>query len=107
MPWPLLPAPFFNDGSPREQYMNRKRVAIAALAFAHLAGTSICSARTAPYPAPQEDTPHALTKSQAQAAGMIKVVLHFEKIDANQDGLVTRDELRAYALANRRYVPMT
>ncbi|HWT72860.1 MAG TPA: EF-hand domain-containing protein [Oxalicibacterium sp.] len=82
-------------------------VAIAALVFAQLAGTGICNARTAPHTPPQQDAPQALTKSQAQAAGMIKVVLHFEKIDANRDGLVTRAELRAYALANRRYVPMT
>jgi hypothetical protein len=85
--------------------MNSKFVAIAALAIVQVAGSSLCSARTSP----ETSTPQqqALTKSQAQAAGMKKVVLHFEKIDANGDGLVTREELRAYALANRRYVPMT
>ncbi|HTH43875.1 MAG TPA: EF-hand domain-containing protein [Oxalicibacterium sp.] len=87
--------------------MKRKFAAIAALAFAQLAATGICYAHNAPRAALQENAAQALTKSQAQAAGMIKVVLHFEKIDANRDGLVTRAELRAYALANRRYVPMT
>ena len=87
--------------------MNSKFLAIAALAFAQLAVTGICSARTAPSTPSQENAPHALTKPKAQAAGMMNVVLHFEKIDANRDGLVTRAELRAYALANRRYVPMT
>ncbi|HEX2603724.1 MAG TPA: EF-hand domain-containing protein [Oxalicibacterium sp.] len=83
--------------------MNSKFVAIAALAIAQLAGNSLCSAHTTQ----RTSIPQALTKSQAQAAGMVTVVLHFEKIDANGDGLVTREELRAYALANRRYVPMT
>jgi hypothetical protein len=87
--------------------MNTNLVAIAALAIAQLAGTSLCSARNTPQSSTQQDAPQALTKSQAQAAGMIEVVLNFEKIDANGDGNVTRDELRAYALANRRHVPMT
>ena len=87
--------------------MNSKLIAIAALAIAELAGSSLCSARTSPHiPSPQH-APQALSKSQARAAGMRQVVLHFERIDANGDGFVTRDELRAYALANRRHVPMT
>jgi len=49
----------------------------------------------------------AVTKSQAFAAGMRDLAANFEKIDANRDGLVTRDELRAWVLANRRYAPMT
>ena len=87
--------------------MNSKFVAIAALAIAQLAGSSLCSARTTQQTSMPQQAPQALTKSQAQAAGMVTVVLHFEKIDANGDGLVTREELRAYALASRRYVPMT
>lgn len=87
--------------------MNSKFVAIAALAIAQVAGSSVCSARTTPHTSTPQQQPQALTKSQAQAAGMTKLVLHFEKIDANGDGLVTREELRAYALATRRYVPMT
>lgn len=49
----------------------------------------------------------SVTKSQARAARMDIVVENFEKIDANNDGLVTRNELRAYALSMRRHVPLT
>ncbi len=49
----------------------------------------------------------SLTKSQAKAAKMFRVVNDFEKIDANRDGRVTRHELRLYALSARRHVPMT
>lgn len=87
--------------------MNNKFAAIAALAVVQLAGASVCSARSTPHISTRQDAPLALTKSQAQAAGMTNVVLHFEQIDLNGDGLVTRDELRSYALANRRHVPMT
>ena len=49
----------------------------------------------------------SLTKSEAKAAGMVRVVENFEKIDANNDGIVTRNELRAYLLSTRHYAPMT
>lgn len=49
----------------------------------------------------------SVTKSQAKAARMDIVVNNFEKIDANNDGVVTRNELRAYALSMRRHVPLT
>lgn len=49
----------------------------------------------------------SITKSQAKAAKMFQVVENFEKIDANNDGVVTRKELREYALSTRRHVPMT
>lgn len=49
----------------------------------------------------------SLTKPEARTAGMNRLVENFEKIDANNDGVVTRNELRAYALATRRHVPMT
>ncbi|MFJ7567271.1 EF-hand domain-containing protein [Herminiimonas sp. NPDC097707] len=49
----------------------------------------------------------SLTKPQAKAAKMFRVVNDFERIDANRDGRVTRDELRLYALSTRRHVPMT
>lgn len=49
----------------------------------------------------------SLTKSQARAAKMSRLVENFERIDANNDGIVTRNELRAYALSTRRHVPMT
>jgi hypothetical protein len=108
MPWLHPACRFLMTVRQGSSTMNRKLVAIAALAVAQLAGISLCSARNTPQQNPtQENAPQALTKSQAQAAGMIQVVLNFEKIDANGDGVVTRGELRAYVLANRRYVPMT
>ncbi|MES2024566.1 MAG: EF-hand domain-containing protein [Pseudomonadota bacterium] len=48
-----------------------------------------------------------ITKSEAKAAKMALIVENFEKIDANNDGVVTRSELRAYVLSTRRHVPMT
>jgi len=88
--------------------MNAKLIAImAALAIAHFAAATN---RT-----PQSDAPAvanaasvmSLSKSQAEAAGMTDVVKNFERIDANKDGVVTRNELRAYALVSRRHAPMT
>ena len=49
----------------------------------------------------------SITKSEAQAANMALIVENFERIDANNDGIITRNELRAYVLATRRHVPMT
>lgn len=49
----------------------------------------------------------SITKSEAQAANMALIVENFERIDANNDGIVTRNELRAYVLSTRRHVPMT
>jgi Ca2+-binding EF-hand superfamily protein len=49
----------------------------------------------------------SITKSEAKAARMAVIVENFEKIDANNDGVVTRKELRAYVLSTRRHVPMT
>lgn len=49
----------------------------------------------------------SITKSEAKAANMPLIVDNFEKIDANNDGIVTRNELRAYVLATRRHVPTT
>lgn len=40
----------------------------------------------------------ALTKAEAEGAGMGKIVDHFERIDGNRDGKVTLDELRAIIL---------
>ncbi len=61
------------------------------------------------YSAPSAGTSsiESITKSQAKAAKMFRVVENFEKIDANRDGRVTRHELRLYALSTRRHVPMT
>jgi Ca2+-binding EF-hand superfamily protein len=37
----------------------------------------------------------ALTKAEAESAGMGRVVRHFDRIDGNKDGKITPDELRA------------
>jgi Ca2+-binding EF-hand superfamily protein len=41
----------------------------------------------------------ALTKAEAEAAGMSRVVRHFDRIDGNKDGKITPDELRAVVRA--------
>ncbi len=61
-------------------------------------------AKTASY---RSGLTQSVTKSEAKAARLDVVVDNFEKIDANNDGIVTRNELRAYALSTRRHVPMT
>ncbi|GGC06697.1 hypothetical protein GCM10007205_14920 [Oxalicibacterium flavum] len=49
----------------------------------------------------------SITKAEARAARIAVIVDNFERIDANGDGVVTREEMRAYLLTNRRHVPMT
>lgn len=44
--------------------------------------------------AADKDGDGALTKEEAKAAGLDRIVDHFEQIDANKDGKVTIDELR-------------
>jgi len=74
--------------------------AAAVLAAVHLtAGANVRP--------PHADTHAVLTRSQAAAAGMSDIVANFDRIDANKDGVITRDELRSYLLVNRRYAPMT
>lgn len=94
--------------------MNAKLIAIAAVLLSNVAFSQ-------PMPAPDirrvatENTtvrnnaqgPKSITKSQAKAAKLVRVVENFEKIDTNNDGVVTRQELRLYALSTRRHVPMT
>jgi uncharacterized protein YdeI (BOF family) len=64
--------------------------------------------KTASYKAPAATAPvQSITKSEAKAANMALIVENFERIDANNDGIVTRNELRAYVLSTRRHVPMT
>lgn len=47
------------------------------------------------FKAADKDGDDALTKAEAEAAGMGRIVRHFDRIDGNKDGKVTRDELRA------------
>ncbi|GEM_PF-2194433 len=49
----------------------------------------------------------SITKAEARAARIAVIVDNFERIDANGDGVVTREEMRAYLLTSRRHVPMT
>jgi Ca2+-binding EF-hand superfamily protein len=46
----------------------------------------------------------ALTREEANAAGLDRIAKHFEQIDANKDGKVTIDELRD-ALRSRARIP--
>lgn len=41
------------------------------------------------------DDDDALTKSEAENGNMSRIVQHFDRIDANGDGKVTREEIRA------------
>lgn len=86
--------------------MNIKFAALMAI----LLGANIVAAQPIRYVKSEQTSvavQKTLTKSQAKAAKMDLVVENFERIDANNDGVVTRNELRAYALSMRRHVPMT
>ena len=89
--------------------MNAKLIAAAAaLAIAHFAiATTKTSQPNTPPSTVSSSSAIRLTKPQAEAAGMIDVVENFERIDANNDGVITRNEMRAYLLATRRHAPMT
>lgn len=90
--------------------MKAKLILMAAVMFSNVAfsqptsGKEFKSKNTAGQIA---STPQSITKSQAKEAKLSLVVKNFSSIDANNDGVVTRDELRLYALSTRRYVPMT
>lgn len=49
----------------------------------------------AQFKAADKDGDGALSKAEAQAAGMQRIVDNFERIDANGDGKVTHEEIRA------------
>lgn len=86
--------------------MNVKLAALMAI----LLGANLAVAQPLRHATPEKSPAAArqsVTKSQAKAAKMAVVVENFERIDANNDGVVTRNELRAYALSMRRHVPMT
>ncbi|RBA24991.1 EF-hand domain-containing protein [Herminiimonas fonticola] len=94
--------------------MNAKLIAIAAILLSNVAfsqpvaGTDVRRAAAENTAARNNaPAPKSITKSQAKAAKLVRVVENFERIDTNNDGVVTRQELRLYALSTRRHVPMT
>lgn len=94
--------------------MKAKLIAIAAVLLSNVAFSQPSSAKELSSAKTKNtltgkitSTPASITKSQAKAAKLFLVVENFANIDTNQDGVVTRNELRLYALSTRRYVPMT
>jgi hypothetical protein len=47
------------------------------------------------FKAADTDNDGSLTKAEAQSGGMERIVNNFERLDANKDGKVTREEIRA------------
>jgi len=94
--------------------MNAKLIAIAATLLSNVAFSQPATAMEVRRVATENRTvrnnaqaPKSITKSQAKEAKLVRVVANFERIDTNNDGVVTRQELRLYALSTRRHVPMT
>ena len=94
--------------------MNVKLIAIAAVLLSNLVFSQAFAGTDGRRAAAEHTVDHSnaqasdsITKSEAKAANLGRVVENFERIDTNNDGLVTRQELRVYALSTRRYVPMT
>ncbi len=94
--------------------MNAKLIAIATVLLSNVAFSQPTSATDVRRAAAEnavtdnnKQAPKSITKSQAKAAKLVRVVENFERIDTNKDGVVTRHELRLYALSTRRHVPMT
>lgn len=56
----------------------------------------------AQFKAADKDGDGALTKEEAEAGKMPRIVKHFDQIDANKDGKVTPDELRAFMMSKRK-----
>jgi Ca2+-binding EF-hand superfamily protein len=54
------------------------------------------------FKAADKDGDGALTKTEAEAGKLQHIAQHFDKIDANKDGKVTREELRAGMGGNQR-----
>lgn len=47
------------------------------------------------FKAADKDGDNALTKSEAENGGMKRIANHFDRLDANKDNKVTREEIRA------------
>jgi hypothetical protein len=97
---------------------NLKHIALAvsialAPAFALAQGTPNAPAQGTAKPAAKEQKrgerfkaadkngDGALTKAEADAAGMKRLTKNFDAIDANKDGKVTPDEMKAYRTAHK------
>ena len=94
--------------------MNAKLIAIIAVLFSNVAFSQPSTGMDLHRAAAEKTNarnnapaPKSITKSQAKTAKLVRVVENFERIDTNHDGVVTRQELRLYALSTRRHVPMT
>ncbi len=94
--------------------MNKKLIVTAAVLISNLAFSQSAAGTDVRHASAEKSTihnsltkPKSITKSQAKAAKMTLVVENFARIDTDNDGAVTRQELRLYALSTRRHVPMT
>ena len=53
------------------------------------------------FKAADKDGDGAISKAEAEAAGMKRVSANFDKLDTNKDGKLTRDEMKAGRVAHR------
>lgn len=83
---------------------------ISAFAFAQgtapsTGGNSLSAAkaqkREARFAAADKNGDGALTKAEAEAAGMTRLSQNFDAVDTNKDGKVTRAELAAFRAAHK------
>jgi Ca2+-binding EF-hand superfamily protein len=56
----------------------------------------------AKFKAADKDGDGALTKAEAESGNMPQIAKNFDAIDANKDGKVTQDELRAFMMKHRK-----
>lgn len=67
----------------------------AIVSTPQIAQTDYLSRFKKQFEAADKDSDGALTKSEAEAGGMHRVVDHFDSLDADSNGKVTREEMRA------------
>ncbi|MGB6056563.1 MAG: EF-hand domain-containing protein, partial [Burkholderiaceae bacterium] len=75
--------------------IDRNEMRAQAKARHHAMRAKMAAKFDARFKAADTDGDGALSKAEAQAAGMQKIVAHFDQLDANHDGKLTREELRA------------